>query len=65
MNNFLFDVKIFAAIRVTARNEHEARAILAGVLNCADANFGSFPDGSPVLGEASMDGEPELVDEYE
>lgn len=59
-HEFLFDVKLFAAIRVTAASEAEARQKLAGALDCADTNFGAWPDGTPILAEASMDGDADL-----
>ncbi len=62
MIEFTFDVKLFSTIRVKAESEDEARAMLEEALSCADANFGAWPDGTPILAEASMDGEADLVD---
>lgn len=59
---YTFDVKLFTTLRVKAESEAEARAILRRVMHCADANFGAWDDGSPILGEASMDGDPDLVE---
>lgn len=56
---YAFDVVLRAAIRVKATSEAEAREMMHDVLDCADANFGSWPDGSPVLGEASLDTDAE------
>lgn len=56
--SYLFDVTLKVALRVNASSEAEARKILEESLDCADANFGSFSDGSPILGEASLTGEP-------
>ena len=55
MHEYLFDVKMFAAIRVKAGNEKEARELVRECLECADANFGAWPNGDPILGEASVD----------
>jgi len=54
MQTFTFDCELVAAIQVKAETVADARRILAGVLECADTNFGAFPDGSPVLGEVSL-----------
>lgn len=59
---YTFDVKLFATLRVKAESEAEARAILRHVMHCADANFGAWGDGSPILGEANMVGCPDLVE---
>lgn len=63
-HEYLFDVKLFAAIRIKATTEDEARKILSAALNCANVNFGAQPNGDPILGEASLydDGEPDLVE---
>lgn len=65
MTEFLFDIQLFASIRVKAESEAEARAMLRAELACADCNLGAWPDGSPILCEASIDGEAELVTEEE
>lgn len=51
---FLFDVKLFAAVRINAANEAEARRKLQAVLDCATVNAGEL-DGEPVLFEVSLD----------
>jgi hypothetical protein len=61
-HEYLFDVKLFAALRISASNERAARRILKEVLDCATINCGALPDGSPLVGEASADGHPELVE---
>lgn len=63
MKDYLFDVQLKAAFRIPADSEHEARAMLESVLDCASVNVGALPDGSPVIGEASLFDEPELVTE--
>lgn len=59
--NFLFDVKLFSSVRIEADSEKEAREKLSEVLDCATVNFGSV-DGEPVTGEASIDGELDLIE---
>lgn len=55
MHEYLFDVKLFAAIRVKARTEDEARKLIFDHIDAADCNFGSWPNGDPITGEASID----------
>ena len=55
LHEYAFDVKLFAAIRVKAVSEAEARAILQDVVDCIDCNAGEWPDGSPIVFEASVD----------
>lgn len=62
MHEYAFDVKMFAAIRVKAETEAKARAMLAEALDCADCNMGAWPDGTPILCEASMDGDADLYE---
>lgn len=60
---YAFDVKMFATIRVTAMNQAHARGLLNDHLECASANFGSWPNGDPITGEASVDDDyPELIE---
>lgn len=54
MKTFTVDAKVFVAISVVAETPEEALILVAENLECADANFGSWPDGSPILGEASV-----------
>ena len=61
---FLFDVKLFASLRIKTKSGKEARAILGTLLDCASVNFGAI-DGEPVVGEASMDGEADLMEVVE
>lgn len=52
---YAFDVRLFATIRVEAQSEEEARALIREHLDAADANFGAWPNGDPILAEASVD----------
>lgn len=62
MNEYAFDIKLFAIIRVKATSLKEARAKLDYHFQCVDSNFGEWPDGTPILAEASMDGEAYLYE---
>lgn len=55
MTEFAFDVKLFATIRVEAGSEEEARQLVRERVDCADANFGAWPSGDPILAEVSVD----------
>lgn len=59
---FAFDVKLFATFRVTAQTEARARAMLDEALDAADTNFGAWPNGDPILAEASIDGPADLIE---
>lgn len=56
MKEYLFDVKLFAAIRVRADDEAAARAILSDTISGGICEL----DGLPF--EASMDGEADLLE---
>lgn len=62
MTEYAFDVKLFATIRVKASSEAEARKMLHEALDCADSNFGAWPNGDPITAEASLDGRAELFE---
>lgn len=55
VREYLFDVKLFAAIRVMATSQAQARSLLARHVDGAEANLGSWPDGSPILTEVYQD----------
>jgi hypothetical protein len=44
MNEYLFDVKLFATIRIKAESEDEARAMILDHLDCACVNAGVWPN---------------------
>lgn len=54
-HSYLFDTALTASIRVEAKSVEEARAMLRAALDCADTNFGAFPNGDPITGEVSGD----------
>ncbi|TAJ37529.1 MAG: hypothetical protein EPO54_14885 [Brevundimonas sp.] len=62
---FLFDVKLFASVRVPAHSPEEAERLLRDHLDCASCNAGVWPDGTPITFEASPDGSFDLLDEDE
>jgi DNA-directed RNA polymerase subunit RPC12/RpoP len=61
-HEYLFDAKLFAAFRISASSEDEARRLLTALLDCPDVHCGALPDGSPLTAEASLDGELDLVE---
>lgn len=54
VSEYAFDVNLRAIIRVEASSAPEAAALLCEHLDAADCNAGAWPDGSPILFEASM-----------
>ncbi len=61
--NYTFDVKLFASVTVSASCEADAREMITKALDGADANFGSWPNGDPILAQVSPDGEHDLIEE--
>lgn len=61
-HEYLFDVKLFTALRVKAEHEDIAIQIIMESLRCATANLGSWPDGEPILAEVSVDGDLDLIE---
>jgi hypothetical protein len=62
-NEYAFDCTFTAAIRVKAKTREQAVAILRDVLTAADCNAGVWPNGAPVLFEASLnDSKPVLYE---
>ena len=63
IHEYAFDVRLYACIRVKAQTEEQARRLLRDCLDCADANLGAWPDGSPILAEVSPDdSSPDLIE---
>jgi hypothetical protein len=60
MKEYLFDVALAAAVRIKAKSADEAREMLKKAFDCADCNGGAWPNGDPILFEASLD-EPDLA----
>lgn len=54
LKEYAFDVILRGAIRVNADTELAAREVLAQVMDAAECNAGAWPDGAPVLFEASL-----------
>lgn len=63
MSQFTFDVKLFATFTIEAETEAEARAYLHAHADVMDCNGGAWPTGHPILFEASIDGQPDLVED--
>lgn len=61
MHEFTFDMNLRATLRVDAENETQARDMIESALECADSNFGAWPNGDPITGEAGLRGAPALV----
>lgn len=61
-HEYLLDVKLFASVRVLADTRQEAEQMLRNALGCASVNAGAWPNGDPILFEASMDGEADLIE---
>ena len=55
MHEYLFDVKLFAAIRVKASSEAEARQMMKDQIDANTANLGAWQNGDPILAEVSLD----------
>ena len=55
MNVYTFDVRFFAAIRVKANSVSEARATLRDNVSSMDCNGGAWPNGDPILFDATID----------
>lgn len=55
MPAFTFDVKLFATIVVQAETERAARRLIGAHVDGQEANFGAWPDGSPILGTVAQD----------
>jgi hypothetical protein len=56
MKEYAFDCTLKAAIRIKAASRAEAEATIRDVLDGASCNGGAWPNGDPILFEASLDG---------
>lgn len=54
-HEYAFDIQAFGTLRINADSQEEAEKILDNLLDCASVNYGSFPDGSPAVGELSAE----------
>ena len=62
MKEFMFDVKLWTSLRVSADTPTDARKILRSAINGAQVNFGVWPDGSPIIAEVSTEGTLDIVE---
>lgn len=66
VHEYVFDVKLFAAIKVKAQSESQARYWLDEHLSGGEANLGAWIEGpgigEPILAEISQDGRADLVE---
>lgn len=62
---YALDLRLIASIRVKATSFVEAVKMLKAEFDCADANFGAWPDGSPITGEVNLIDEPSKEMLYE
>ncbi|WP_148260773.1 MULTISPECIES: hypothetical protein [Achromobacter] len=60
-HEYMFDVRLFASIRVRATCPAEARKMLANSLDCETVTLGKWPDGSPIAAEVSADDDADLI----
>lgn len=67
MTEFAFDLKLNVAVRVNASTFAEAASILHDKLSCADANFGAWPNGDPIVAEVFLSGDvkPDMLFEVD
>lgn len=54
VSEYTFDVRLRACIRVKASSAPEAAAMLCKHMDAADCNAGAWPDGNPIIFEASL-----------
>jgi hypothetical protein len=61
-HEYAFDVKLHTVIRVQAASMEEAEAMLRDAFYSADANFGAWPNGDPILAACSMEDAIDLLE---
>lgn len=61
MKLYTFDTTLTATFTLQAKSEEQARQFLTETLDCADCNGGLWPDGNPILFEASLAGDVSFV----
>ena len=62
LREYAFDVTLLAAIRVQAATRQEAEAALRAAIQNATCNAGAWPNGDPIVFEASVEGELDLYE---
>lgn len=60
MKTYTFDLRLAAATTVKARSAEEALSMVRVAFECADCNGGAWPDGNPILFEASLCQRPDI-----
>lgn len=61
-HEYMFDVRLFASIRVQASCPAKARKMLTESLHCETVTLGKWPDGSPIAAEVSADDDADLIE---
>lgn len=61
VHEYLFDLRLFASIRVRATSQKEALKMLSESLHCEAVSLGEWPDGSQILAEVSADDDADLI----
>lgn len=54
MHEYFFDLDLRTCLRVHAGSEEEARKLIEDTIDCASANLGAWPNGTPILTEVSL-----------
>jgi hypothetical protein len=62
MKNYLFDVKLFASVRIDAENEKAAREKLTTLFECASGTVYDTTLDEVITFEASADGQADLIE---
>lgn len=65
MKTYIFDTTLTACIRIQANSRAEAEATIRDNLDGASCNAGAWPNGDPILFEASIEGELDRADDLD
>jgi predicted NUDIX family NTP pyrophosphohydrolase len=60
MNVYTYDLTLTTSIKVTAESKKQAREEIHAAIDGATANFGSWPNGSPIIADVSIEGDLDL-----
>jgi hypothetical protein len=60
MHEYTFDIRLRASTTVKAEHGDQALEMVRAVFECADCNGGAWPNGEPVLFEASLNQRPDI-----